>query len=74
MPMTLNAYGYLSVIAASVSVKFWESTVKDLVQFFVLKPTIGKYFLLNKKGFLGAFGCLLNKIEIYECVEVKVQI
>lgn len=50
---------------------FGEFTMKDVVQCFVLKPTTGKYFSLNKKGFMGGFGHLLNMTKVYEYVEVK---
>lgn len=37
----------------------------------MLKPTMGKYFYINKKGIVGPFYCPLVKSNIYEVVEVK---
>lgn len=54
-----------------MSVKFGDLTVKDIAQYFVLKPTTGTYYSLKKMGFWGAFCRLLNKAKIYECVEMK---
>lgn len=45
--------------------------MKDAVQCFILKRTTGKYFMVNKKDFIGSFGHLLIKPKIYECVEAK---
>lgn len=45
--------------------------MKDVIQFFVLKSTMGKYFSLIKRGVIGGFFWLLNKAMFYQYVEVK---
>lgn len=72
--MTCNAYTYLSVLEALVSVNFCQLGTRDVMQCFVLKPTTGKYNSLNKRSFLEGFFQFLNKAIFYECVEVKEKI
>lgn len=50
--LTPNGYTYLSIFEALVSSKFATLTLKNVFQCFVFKPTIGKYFSINKKGVL----------------------
>lgn len=69
--MSSKAYTYLNILEYLVSSKFTTLAVKVVDQCFILKLTTGKYFFLNKKGFLGAFYHLLNKANVYECVKVK---
>lgn len=54
-----------------MSAKLATLSPKDVCQCFVLKPTTGKYFSINKKGVLGSSCRLLNKVKIHEAVEVK---
>lgn len=53
----------MSVLEGFVSSKLCNLVGKDMVQCFVLKLTTGKYFSLNKKGFLAEFYYLLNKAK-----------
>lgn len=69
--LTLNVYTYLSILEAPASAKLATLTPKGVCQCFVLKPTTGKYFSINKKGVLGSFCRLLNKAKIYKIIEVK---